>query len=88
MPIFHRKIETSLWKIGIHEHPGRYLQKMIRVNFDISIFADFTAAEIGKNSDFWRLSSRTAQKNAKNQNFKNSSDHFVELYIRINHAKF
>ena len=28
---------------------------------DILIFADFTAAEIGKNDVFWRLSSQTAQ---------------------------
>ena len=28
------------------------------------------------------------KKIAKNQNFKISSDHFVELYLRIKHAKF
>ena len=67
IPIFHRKIATSLWKMvrltqkfGMHD-PSRHLQKIDTGNFDISIFADFTAAEIGKNDVFWRLSSRTAQ---------------------------
>ena len=64
------------------------MQKMIVGNFDILIFADFTAAEIQKMPFFKRLSSRTTQKIAKNQNLKNSHDHFVELYLRINHAKF
>ena len=47
-------------KIGMHD-PCRHLQKIDKANLDISIFANFTAAEIGKNVISWQLSSQTAQ---------------------------
>ena len=56
--IFHSKIANSLWKMVRLTQKLAYMilvgkrKKMIVGNFDISIFADFTAAEIGKK---WRF---------------------------------
>ena len=43
---------------------------MIVGNFDILIFADFTAAEIGKNSVFWATEQPNRPKNREKSKFQ------------------
>ena len=45
--------------------PCRYTQKIDTWNFDISIFADFTAAEIEKNGVFWATEQPNRQKKTR-----------------------